>query len=224
MRKINRQKAYTFAEVMISLSIWAAISVLTVNVLKGTTEYVEKVRYKNVTLEFKNGLNRVMTNPYYYPGDSDLANIKEVKIENDADATYKSYKNKTKFRGLLLKELDIREQNPILCYMMTKDKTTSLDNCYRGANNVIWGIPDTDFDNTNIVNAQTASGSVYKYVPVTIYPDSKHYSSSLDFDKYAIVYGVRRDGDITMINNVDCSLSQYKDYNQCKFIDLINVK
>lgn len=221
MKNQNLKYGFTLIELILSLAIWGVVSVTMLCVYNGASNYVEKVKLQNVTQEFKNGLDSLLKNPSYYPEDSDLSSLKEVKIENPIDGTYKSYKDKSKFRELLLKELKVREYDPISCYMMTEDKHPSLDNCYKGDNNFVWGIPDTDFDSDNVVSAQNASGSVYKYVPVTVYPDIKHISNIADLDEFALVFGVRRDGDITVINNVDCSNGQYKNYNQCKYGDFI---
>ena len=221
---MKNKKAYTLAETMLTMLIWAFVAVLTLSVFKGAGEYIEKIKLKNVTLEFKHALDAVVTNPYYYPLDSDLANLDEISEENALDATNVAYKGKNKFRSLLLKELNVSNVGLTSCYIMIKDKKVSLENCYKGTNNVLWGIPDTDFDETNIVLAKNPSGSVFKYVPVTIYPDVKNYSSIADFNAYAIVYGVRRDGDVTIINNVDCTKNEYKTYNQCRLKDFISPK
>ena len=215
MKNIKFKKAYTLAEVLLTMTIWATISVLLMCVYKGSSNYIEKMKVQNVTLEFKRALNSVVTNSSYYPGSDDLGNLKEVKIENIDDADYKIYKDEYKFRGLLLRELDVKELGPFDCHMMVGDKNISLSSCYKGDNGVVWGIPDTDFDKINMVSVQNATGSVYKYLPVTIYPDIKNISKIEDFDRYANVYGIRRDGDVTIINNIDCTDSKYKKYNQC---------
>ena len=220
----NLKCAFTLVELLLSLAIGGVMCITLLCVYNGASNYIEKIKLQNVIQEFKTGLNSVIKNPTYYANDSDLANLEEVKIENAVDGSYKSYKATTKFRGVLLRELNVREYDPISCYIMMEDKHYSLDNCYKGDNNVVWGVPETDFVEKNVVFAQNASGSVYKYVPVTIYPDLKHLTEIADLDRYALVYGVRRDGDITVIATVDCSEDQYKSYNQCKYADFISKK
>ena len=212
--KINKITAFTFAELMLTLFISVSLSIMLIGVFKGAREYIEKIKLKNINIEFKNGIDNVIRSPKYYPGDTDLSNTEEVE----------KYSGVNKFRSVLLNELGIQELNPVYCYILEGNKNISKSTCYRGGNNVIWGIPDTDFKTINVVEASNASGSIYKYVPVTIYPDPDKISSVDYFKRFAIVYGVRRDGDITIINNVDCSDYKYKEYNQCKCKEAITSK
>jgi len=205
MKKIKQNKAHTLAELTIVLLAWAATALISLSIFKGINHYIQIVKLKNINMEFRNALDAIITNTEYYPKDSDLATS-----------------DKTKFRNLLLKELKVSKSEPLSCNMMYENKKITAGSCYAGTNNVVWCIPDTDFKEENIVNAKNPSGSIYKYVPVTIYPGLKNISTALDFDKYAIVYGIRRDGDFTIINNIDCNENEHKNYNQCKSVDIVS--
>ena len=222
--RMKLKKAFTLAELMMVIAVSATIGIITIGTYTGVEKYLNKVKLNNTTLEFKNGINSVITNPNYYTDDGDLANTKEVKVENAYDGSERIHKGRNKFRSLLLYELKVLESSQIPCYIMSDNKNVSYGNCYKGQNNVIWGIPDTDFTEVGITFSSDASGSVYKYVPITVYPPSAKYATLSDFNKYAVIFGVRRDGDITIINNIDCSDLQYKDYNQCKVRELMSSK
>lgn len=72
---MKQNKAYTLAEVLITLMIWAFVAVLTLIVFSGADDYIKKIKFKNVSLEFENGLKAVITNPYYYSLNGDLASL-----------------------------------------------------------------------------------------------------------------------------------------------------
>jgi len=69
-------------------------------------------------------------------------------------------------------------------------------------------VPETDFDNTNMIEQKDEKSFATKFAPITVYPKYEAKKAKADPQKYmmekAIFYGVRRDGKIVFLDIIKC--------------------
>jgi len=221
--KIHTKTAFTMAELLISLGIIALLSLIALYGLSKATPRVDKLKFKTANLSFKNAIDSMLNNSTYYSEEDGFTDISDVKLDDMYAEDSVEYNGIMKFRNLLLHELGVSMLNTSFdCKILTTSthpQTSHL--CYRADNGVIWGIPDTDFKKTGVVKITNKNGFTSKYTPVTVYVSSDYYKTDDDFKQYAIIYGVRRDGDITLIHTIkDCDNKDNKKFAQCDIADM----
>jgi len=213
--------AFTLVEIIVSLSIMAFVSMLGFISFAKMTPKAYKLKFKSANLSFKSSIQNMISNPLYYDEESGFMDLEEVIFDDNNSGVSEEIYGVEKFRKLLLRELGISFQNNLECYMLTNDLTPTKKNlCYIADNSVVWGIPNTDFYEKGIVIEKSITKRNSRYVPITIYTDVKKVSSEEDFQKYAILLGVRADGTIKLLNTVDCKDRKYKKYAQCDVADM----
>lgn len=90
------------------------------------------------------------------------------------------------------------------CKIYNGNSLTNISDCYMTSDHITWGVPECDFDSVNVYK-KTKNSVVLKYIPITVYAD---YSSSKDeqnsdyFYNNAVIYGIRKDGDLIFIDDV----------------------
>ena len=217
--KFNKN-GFTMVEAMIILAIAAFISLITAVTVKNVKENVDVMALKKSMLDFNSALASVIGNNMYYSSEDGLSDL-----SLDSVGTVAIQEKKYKFRSLMLNELEISSVEPMQCAAyLTSSNIDENSTCYQRDNGIVFSIPDTDFNTVNMVKMKDPSGFYYKYLPVTIYPNSKFLSTKDEFNKYAIVIGVRSDGTTLNINSVNCSNSSYSKYNQCKLMEYLTKK
>ena len=170
-------------------------------------------------ITLKNCLNEIMSNPdYYYPE----GNLQDVRTKYNIPEIGE-VNGSTKFRLLVLHELELDRQNTVQCEYLTSSGAKK-DFCYRTDNEVVLGIPNTDFKTENMISQKNAQGSTSKYLPITIYPDAKSVKEedSGYMESQALFLGLRADGAMTIIQNVDCEKENHKNYIQCQAIKYVS--
>ncbi len=78
--------------------------------------------------------------------------------------------------------------------------------CYFAADGLVWGVPYTDFQETGIVYVTKRGVSNIAYVPITVYPVYNHKKANENASEYfynnAMVYGLRKDGDLIFLDQL----------------------
>ena len=217
---MNKKIAFTMVEAMIILVIGAFISTLTAVSIKNTKEHVDILALRKSMLDLNSALNNVLSNKMYYSDAKGFADLSHDNFDNIVISN-----EKTKFQMVMFDDLEISVTSPVKCTAMQGDyKITDNVDCYLRDDGTVWHIPNTDFDSVNMLKATNASGVASLYLPVTIYPNLKFISSKFEFEKYAVVTGIRRDGATLNLNSVDCSKDEFKKYNQCKIVEFLTKK
>lgn len=217
---MNKKIAFTMVEAMIILVIGAFISTITAVSVKNTKEHFNILALRKSVLDLNSALNNVLSNKMYYSDTKGFADLSHDNFDNIVISNAK-----TKFQMVMFDDLEIAIASPVKCTVMQGDyKITENADCYLRDDGTVWYIPNTDFDSVNMLKASNASGATSLYVPVTIYPNSKFILSKDEFEKNAVVIGVRRDGATIHLNSVDCSKDEFKKYNQCKIVEHLTKK
>ena len=216
---MNKKKiGFTLAEVLICLSLLAVISTLGRVVIVKTTPEVYKLRTKQTNIVLKRALSEIVTSPLYYLPEGNLTDLESVTTDTQ------TFTGDTKFREILLKELEIDKATKTSCEILTSTGATLSEQCYITENDVTIGIPTTDFLTKNLIRRKNAQGAVFDYLPITIYPNTSAIKKRKEnyMDEEAIFIGVRRDGATAIISNVDCEDDLYKNAIQCKAVEYIS--
>jgi type II secretory pathway pseudopilin PulG len=209
--------AFTMAEIIITLSMIAVLATLTRIVITKTTPEVYKLRTKQMNIIFKSALSNIVTDPLYYRPEGNLADLEEVTTDTD------TYMGETKFRDIMFKEMGIDKTSKTNCEILTSAGAQESEQCYITENDVTIGIPPTDFVTKNLIRRRNAQGAVFDYLPITIYPNTSAIKKRTGnyMDEEAIFFGVRRDGAVAIISNLDCDDELYKNALQCRAADYI---
>lgn len=194
--------AYTIAELVVVISIVAFLGVISIYSYSKITERGEVLTIKTAYDMVKKGLKDVVENPTYYADGSDLSDTGEVTYVDDETASGTS-----KFRKLLLYEMSVSLGDSVSCLIYTGDGAhQTTQNCYMSENGIVFGIPDTDFSNLNMVShVSNANQSTYKSLYITVYPHyNKIHQRKGDYLlEEAMILGVNPDGGLEIIDT-DC--------------------
>ena len=214
----RKQTAFTLAEILVVLGIIAVVTVLGTIVIAKSSPEVYKLRTKQSYLLLKRALGAVVTNPLYYTPEGNLADLSASTTDDE------TYVGTTKFRELMLKEMEIDDSSRVDCEILTSSGPEVVRTCYQTENSVIFGIPNTDFINENLIRHRNVQGSVANYLPITIYPNSSIVLNQKSgyLEKGAIFIGVRADGAVSIVNSIDCEEGNNKDTIQCRAADYIS--
>lgn len=212
MNKFSTYKnnAFTLAEILLTLVILGLLIVLTSSRLLRQTPDINKTRFKKAYVVTEQIVQKLVRNEVLYPGSKILKNTEPV-ITTAGDQFGVS-DEKAKFREAFKYYLSIVKDN-IQCDVY---QNGSSNECFMSNDGVVYGIPDTDFEDIGVVkftlSSDGAAGNVIQeaYVPVTVYTSWK---TKKDISTDAFVIGVRYDGKIKILNNEGCAS---KDDLRCK--------
>lgn len=199
MKKIM---AFTLAEIVLTLGIVSILIGLMSSKVMRQSPDIEKTKVKKAYIVVERTINSLINNEVLYPNADMLMRDLTPVITSVGDRFGNSDDDGvTKFRDGFKYYLDILEED-ISC-------TTQLgnsDNCFRTADGIVFGIPDTDFvedgvsNFTDDTNRAAANNLARTYVPVTVYPKWEKNGEN-DFRNDTMVIGVRFDGQIRILNN-----------------------
>ena len=229
---MKRNKAFTLGEMLIAFGLVGVLTGLTTSVMKGISVTQDTMAMKKANQTIHEVVNNIISDGSSYMGDNDFSDLSTVvlKIDNK-DVTISG---KEKFAKIFYSKLKLL-QSPFRtrdiaprCMVALSDKSVQTDNCYESVDGILWGVPLTDFKKYNVFEIKR-NGFVTAYVPVTVYVNYRriknkgNFSNSDDaFKRNAIIFAVRQDGDIRVVNTVDCDDSKNKNFYQCKVRDIVS--
>jgi len=218
--KNSNNKAFTLAEAIVMVAIVGFLTIIVMSSFPNIGKSADILRLKNANLSFRAVLTNVLQDATYY-SNLGLSDTSSVEIDGII------YTGDSKFRELIFRELEADASSPISCYVMTGNngKYESGELCRRTENGITWGIPASNFDKdsgANMVEAANASGTISKYLPITIYPITKNAYTLNDYHEKAVFLGVRADGALVVLYSVNCSDKDKKSYYQCNFVDYVS--
>jgi len=214
MNKFSNLKnnAFTLAEIMLTLVILGTLITMTASRLLRQTPDVNKTRFKKAYVVTEQTVQKLVRNEVLYPGRNILKNTEPVTTT--AGDQFGVRDENAKFREAFKYYVSIVKDN-IECDVFVSGHS---DKCFMTNDGVVYGIPDTDFDNIGVVTfrmerfrhergddlAHVASVRE-SYVPITVYTSWK---TKKDVSTDAFVIGVRYDGKIKILNNEGCASPQ----------------
>ncbi len=231
--KLNK-KGYTLMETLIVLVVLGTVFALTVSVTKNMRNNTN-MAIKKASQTMNEVVENLLSDMNYYSGDEGFGDIREVKLSNGRPVRGDE-KFRELFKNMLRLNMRMREGEILLCPILGANNQVLKDaECFMSEDGIVWGIPDTDFREKNIVKMMRR-GYETTYVPVTVYPNCqleneaddngivhcKKSESATYFDTNAIVFAVRKDGDIRSYSKFDCENSSYRESLQCKTAEIIS--
>lgn len=130
------------------------------------------------------------------------SNSENSENNNTSNKTF-TYGGNSKFREIFIVKANAIKKDINCAYYTSNGSTGSNSstsdekgNCFKVTNGILFGIPDTDFINTNVI---IINGN--KYVPITIYTNHSDKSTLND----AFVVGVSYNGNTRVLTNKDSS-------------------
>lgn len=227
--KQKTKKAVILVEQLLVFIMLGVLSTLVVFGFRNiTTKTGDYLKLKNGYMSLKQNVNNITSNSAYYSAKGDLSDLSEASIgydtlEADAGLSSEVMSGESKFRQILMMEMGLMKLDTDMynckvkqgeTVILVKDSSElSSSVCYVSDNGVVFGIPNTDFKKSNLALVKNAKGERTRYLPITMYPDVKKLDKSDAYEKYSFIVGLRADGAITVINDVDCE--KYPDSFQC---------
>ena len=219
------KKAYTFIEtitVVIILGILFVITMMNVDKLKINSNVT---RFKKGYASIENAVSNLINNKTIYPSLQGFKDIDPVILENVNEIIGKNKINK--FREGVKYVLNVTKDN-IDCKICSGGSfpynysSSDSSTCFLTNDGVLFGIPDTDFDDIGKVVDKDYDGDKVDLVPITMYVDYKPSRiSEKDPLKDAFIIGVKYDGTIQFVRTYgDCE--HHPEHVQCKLDDYIN--
>ena len=234
---MKKFKGFTLSEIIISLIVIATIVALSLS--------VKNVSINNVNLTLKKAsqtLNEIVQNllddANYYDDESSFVDLNEVRLDDNTPVGGKR-KFRTLFYNMLKQHVVFSGDMVLLCPVLVSEDDIDEDAlCLMSEDGIIWGIPDTDFRELNVVKILN-KGYENAYLPITVYPKcnleyfddegiARCQGSSKDgiayFEDNAVVFALRQDGDIKPYSKFDCSLEENSQRLQCRLGKIISDK
>ena len=164
------------------------------------------MKFKTAYITVEKAVEAMLEDETLYPGDEELADLSEVKDEFN-----NTYKDDSKFREIFkVKANAVREvteskttsnssKSKLTCEICTgSNSSETSQSCFRTTGGIVFGIPDTDF-NEHTIDPHT---DAYKYVPITVYTK---YSNTATLKDDAFIVGVSYNGKIRLLTTVICN-------------------
>ena len=196
-----KKYAYSLAEILIALALLGFLTGLVTSKVKNQTPDIEKTRIKKAYIVIGQTIQSMINNDVLYPDELMLKNLESV-VTSVGDQFGVGNPN-AKFRESFMYYLNIAEEGITCDVIIGEDNvSTESNNCFRASDGVVYGIPDTDFEATNVIQHQgDRIGAVeYEYAPITVYPN---FNLKQDPSTDTMIIGVRYDGKIQILNNID---------------------
>ena len=231
---MKKNKGFTLQEVLLALVVLAVVFSLTVSTNKNvskTTNMAIKKANKTLTDVVQNLLDDLN----YYNEEKGFADLTEIRLPNG-----KPVGDESKFRELFGQTVvlngRLKSGEILLCPVLQSQGRVVEQLCYKTEDGIVWGIPDTDFRTRNIVKMIRKNYET-SYAPITVYVDCAFDNSRDDngiirckksddpkkyFDDYAVVFGVRQDGDIRPYSEFNCGDPTEEKRLQCRLAKIIS--
>lgn len=232
---MKNTKAFTLAEVLIGLTIIIALTALTTTVVRniGTTQNKLAIKKANQTIH--EVVQNIIDDGSSYVGGNDFSDLSRVVIELDSrrvntlgvlENVRKPVEGYSKFQSIFYSKMKFLQdpfgtEIPPECVIMVSNTATNSTYCYQTGDGMLWSVPLTDFREYNVVEIEK-NGYTTPYVPVTVYVNYEKLKNKPDFstnrtyfNKYAVLFAVRQDGDIRVVTFVDCNRPENRKHLQC---------
>ena len=190
--------AYSLAEIMVALAVTGMlIGLLTTKVLRQSPD-IEKTRVKKAYITIEQTIRSMINNDVLYPDDNMLRNLEPVTTSVGDQFGVNS--PNSKFRDAFMYYLNIAEEGFSCAAFVNAVASIDIDTCFMSSDGVVYGIPDTDFERTNVVPYRGArvGAREHMYVPITVYPN---FEQKQNPQTDTMLVGVRYDGKIQILNN-----------------------
>lgn len=231
MRKF---KGFTLSELLIALGIMAVLVTLTISVNRGNSDINVNLSLKKASQTINEIVQNLLNDADYYDENSSFADLNEVRLISDN----RPVSDESKFRELfvsMLKQSGVLPANGVLtCPVLLSEYNINENGlCFMSEDEIVWGIPDTDFRSINVVKI-LRKGFETPYVPVTVYPKCKlvnvgnnnfscKYNNAKEFfNSEAVVFAIRQDGDIRPYSHFNCEDESHKGRLQCRLSEIIS--
>ncbi len=226
-----KSKAFTLQEVLLSIVVFAVIATIVTPVVKSIGVNREKLGIKKANQTLHETVQNMLNDGEAYSADNDFSDTSLV-VWYDGNGNPINAEGINKFSSVFFSKLKLAQYSSKYtqgldyepCEMLLSDGVSTKDGrCYRTEDDIVWGVPATDFKNYNVVKIDN-NGYQVAYVPITVYPvfDSKKMEEDKNyFEDKAVFFAVKQDGDIRVITQVDCEAERNKKKLQCKAVDYI---
>ncbi len=205
VKLIKNKRAFTVVEILLTLSILGFILLMvTLNARKQLPD-LHKARYKKAYLTVEKTVSELINDEQMYP--SLFLGLKYLETVVTEFGEPIGIVQNAKFRDAFIYTVDpIKEDIPCQC-LGGKDCK-----CFMTDDGVVYGIPDTDFENVGVLS--NFYDERVKYLPITVYTDFEKSQKNNTFSEDAMYIGVQYDGNIKIFHPAKCTVKDKNRY--CK--------
>lgn len=226
-----KSKAFTLQEVLLSIVVFAVIATIVTPVVKSIGVNREKLGIKKANQTLHETIQNMLNDGEAYSADNDFSDTSLV-VWYDGNGNPINAEGINKFSSVFFSKLKLAQYSSKYtqgldyepCEILLSDGVSTKDGrCYRTEDDIVWGVPATDFKNYNVIKIDN-NGYQVAYVPITVYPvfESKKMEEDENyFEDKAVFFAVKQDGDIRVVTQVDCEAEGNQKKLQCKAIDYI---
>lgn len=210
--------AYSLAEIMVALAVTGMlIGLLITRVLRQSPD-IEKTRVKKAYITIEQTIRSMINNDVLYPDDNMLRNLEPVTTSVGDQFGVNS--PNSKFRDAFMYYLNIAEEGFSCAAFVNAVASIDIDTCFMSSDGVVYGIPDTDFERTNVVpyRGTRVGAREHMYVPITVYPN---FEQKQNPQTDTMLVGVRYDGKIQILNNTEDCAENSIDIS-CKVLEFLH--
>ena len=213
-----KKLAYSLAEIMVALGVTGIlIGLLTTKVLRQSPD-IEKTRVKKAYIAIEQTISSMINNDVLYPDDNMLKNLESVTTSVGDQFGVNS--PNAKFREAFMYYLNIAEEGFSCEAFVNATASVDIDTCFMSSDGVVYAIPDTDFERTNVVpyKGTRVGAREHMYAPITVYPN---FENKQNPQTDTMLVGVRYDGKIKILNNLENCLEDSTDIS-CKVLEFLH--
>lgn len=226
-----KSKAFTLQEVLLSIVVFAVIATIVTPVVKSIGVNREKLGIKKANQTLHETIQNMLNDGEAYSADNDFSDTSLV-VWYDGNGNPINAEGINKFSSVFFSKLKLAQYSSKYtqgldyepCEILLSDGVSTKDGrCYRTEDDIVWGVPATDFKNYNVIKIDN-NGYQVAYVPITVYPvfESKKMEEDENyFEDKAVFFAIKQDGDIRVVTQVDCEAEGNQKKLQCKAIDYI---
>lgn len=227
----SKAQAFTLQEVLLSIVVFAVIAAIVTPVVKSIGVNQEKLGIKKANQTLHETIQNMLNDGEAYSADNDFSDTSLV-VWYDGNGNPINAEGINKFSSVFFSKLKLAQYSSKYtqgldyepCEILLSDGVSTRDGrCYRTEDDIVWGVPATDFKNYNVIKIDN-NGYQVAYVPITVYPvfESKKMEEDENyFEDKAVFFAVKQDGDIRVVTQVDCEAEGNQKKLQCKAIDYI---
>lgn len=193
---LNKKNAFSIVEALTVLGILSALVLMTISNAKHNIPDMDKATFKKAYLTIEQTASNMLGDLY-----SSNSGFKDTSKKTTEFGEV--FEGNTKFRDAFKYHQTIIEDN-INC----KRYPTGQGNCFKVDSGIVFGIPETTFENSLIpITIQRINGNISKnYLPITVYINwDKAKDSENQLNDYAIPVGVSVDGNVKLIPIDGCA-------------------
>lgn len=199
------KRAFTLAETVMVITVLGFLFGITVLNISKITPDNDKAKFKKAYANIESAVSRLINDKALYPNSDGFLNTSPVILQVTGE-TIGFNGSSSKFREAMQYQLNV-VKNKINCEMYSG--TFSSTQCFMNEDGVVYGIPDTDFSTTGVID----HADLGKVVPIVLYTNWRE-GETRKVDNDAFIVGVRYDGNIRILYTVNCKKNP--DNMQCR--------